>query len=67
MNRPLAFAVLAIGIVLLVFGINAHDSVASSAKEIVTGTPTDKSMWLIILGIAGIIIGGLGSIFRRAR
>jgi Protein of unknown function (DUF3185) len=66
MNRPLFIAVLVIGIVLLVFGINAHDSVASSAKEIVTGTPTDKSMWLIILGIAGIIIGGLGSIFRRA-
>ena len=67
MNRPLALAVLVIGIVLLVFGINAHDSVASSAKELVTGTPTDKSLWLIILGIAGIIIGGLGSIFRRAR
>ena len=66
MNRPLAIAVLVIGIVLLVFGINAHDSVASSAKELVTGTPTDKSLWLIILGIAGIIIGGLGSIFRRA-
>jgi hypothetical protein len=66
MNRPFSIAILVIGIVLLVFGINAHDSVASSAKEIVTGTPTDKSMWLIILGIAGIIVGGLGSLFRRA-
>jgi uncharacterized protein involved in exopolysaccharide biosynthesis len=67
MNRPAFLALLVIGIVLLVFGINAHDSVASNAKEIVTGTPTDKSMWLIVGGIAGIIIGGLGSLFRRAQ
>ena len=66
MNRPAFLALLVIGIVLLVFGINAHDSVASNAKELVTGTPTDKSLWLIVGGIAGIIIGGLGSLFRRA-
>lgn len=65
MNKPLALTVLVIGIVLLIFGINAHDSVASSAKEIVTGTPTNKSMWLIILGIVGIVIGGFNSLFRR--
>jgi uncharacterized protein involved in exopolysaccharide biosynthesis len=67
MNRPAFLALLVIGIVLLVFGINAHDSVASNAKELVTGTPTDKSLWLIVGGIAGIIIGGLGSLFRRAQ
>lgn len=67
MNRPAFLALLVIGIVLLVFGINAHDSVASNAKELVTGTPTDKSLWLIVGGIAGIIIGGLGSLFRRTQ
>jgi hypothetical protein len=36
------------------------------AKEAITGTPTDKSMWLIIGGIIGIIVGGLGSMFRRS-
>jgi uncharacterized membrane protein YidH (DUF202 family) len=66
MNRPVSLAILVIGVVLLVFGINAHDSVVSSAKEAITGTPTDKSLWLIVLGIAGIIVGGLGSLFRRA-
>lgn len=65
MNRPLSIAILVIGIVLLVFGINAHDSIASSAKEAVTGTPTDKSMLLIVLGVLGIVIGGFTSIFRR--
>lgn len=65
MNRILALAILAVGIVLLVFGINSHESLASSAKEAVTGTPTDKSMWLIILGIVAIVVGGFNSLFRR--
>lgn len=64
MNRLPSLAVLALGIVLLVFGINAHDSLASSAKEAVTGTPTDRSLWLIILGAIGIAIGGYGVLFR---
>jgi uncharacterized membrane protein len=64
MNRIVSIAILIIGVVLLVYGINAHDSIASSAKQAVTGTPTDKSMWLIIGGVAGIVVGGLGAMFR---
>jgi len=64
MNRPLSFAILIIGVILLVYGISAHDSLVSSAKEAVTGTPTDKSLWLIVGGIAGIIVGGFGAFFR---
>ncbi len=65
MNKPLSVAILIVGIILLVFGLNAHDSVASSAKEAVTGTPTDKSLWLIVLGTIGIVTGGAGALFRR--
>jgi len=65
MNKAIAFAILVAGIILLIFGINAHDSLASSTKEIVTGTPTDKSIWLIVLGVIGILVGGF-SAFRRA-
>ena len=65
MNKALSLAILVVGIVLLVFGINSHDSVVSSAKEAVTGTPTDKSIWLIILGIVGIVFGGFNALFRR--
>jgi hypothetical protein len=67
MNKALSIAILAAGIALLVFGINAHDSFASNAKEALTGTPTDKSMWLIVLGLIGIIVGGLNSFFGRSR
>lgn len=66
MNRPLALTILVVGVVLLLFGLNAHDSLASQTKEAFTGTPTDKSMWLIVLGIVGILIGGFNSLFRRS-
>ncbi len=65
MNKPLSLALLVVGIVLLASGINAHDSVASSAKEAVTGTPTDKSIWLIVVGIVGSLVGGFNALFRR--
>lgn len=67
MNKAISIAILIAGIVLLVFGVNAQDSLASNAKEAVTGTPTDKSMWLIVLGLIGIIVGGLNSFFGRSR
>jgi Protein of unknown function (DUF3185) len=66
MNKAFSIAILVVGVVLLIYGINAHDSIVSSTKEAVTGTPTDKSLWLIILGIVGVIVGGVGSFFRRS-
>ena len=65
MNKAASIAILVVGVVLLIFGINAHGSVVSSTKEAFTGTPTDRSLWLIVGGIIGIVIGGLGSMFRR--
>ena len=66
MNKAFSIAILIVGVVLLIFGINAHDSLASSAKEAVTGAPTDKSIWLIALGLIGIVVGGLSSFFGRS-
>ncbi|MDB6113731.1 MAG: rane protein [Lacunisphaera sp.] len=66
MNRAVFLVLLVVGVILLIYGINAHDSLASTAKQAVTGTPTDRSIWLIVLGVAGIIIGGLGAMFRRS-
>ncbi len=65
MNRIASLALLIVGVLLLLFGLNASDSVASNISETVSGTPTDKSIWLIVLGVLGIISGGLGFIFRR--
>jgi hypothetical protein len=60
MNKIISIALLTAGIVLLVFGLNSADSAASSISEAVTGAPTDKSIWLIVLGVIGVLSGGAG-------
>jgi LPXTG-motif cell wall-anchored protein len=64
MSKALALALLVVGVVLLIWGINASNSAGSEISEAVTGSPTDKSIWLIALGALGAIAGGV-SLFRR--
>jgi hypothetical protein len=66
MSKIPAIAILIVGVVLLVYGINASNSVSSSITNAVSGTPTNKSIWLIALGVIGIIGGGFGLMFRKA-
>ena len=67
MNKPICVALLAVGIMLIVFGINASDSLGSSVSRFFTGSPTDKAVWLLIGGAATSIIGlfGLGMSWRK--
>ncbi|MDX1683055.1 MAG: DUF3185 family protein [Phycisphaeraceae bacterium] len=53
-------AILAVGILLLIWGINERESLGSELKEAVTGSPTDDAKWMMGGGIAGIIVGGGG-------
>jgi len=57
MNRPLGIALLAVGILLIVFGINASDSFGSDVSRFFTGKPTDKAIWLLV---GGILSAGVG-------
>ena len=57
MNKALGIGLLIAGIVLTIFGINASESFGSEVSRFFTGTPTDKSMWLLIGGIAAGITG----------
>lgn len=61
MQRIIGIAVLAVGIVLLILGITAADSFASDVSKFFTGNPTDRSVWLMIGGVAGIVVGGIMS------
>lgn len=65
MNKITSFALFVAGLVLLIFGLNSADSVSSSVSEAVTGAPTDKSIWLIVLGIIGLLSGGAGFFLGR--
>jgi hypothetical protein len=60
MSKIPSIAFLVIGAILLAYGINASNSVSSSVSNAVTGSPTNKTIWLIVLGAAGMIMGGFG-------
>jgi hypothetical protein len=60
MNKIISLALLAGGIVLIIFGLNASDSVGSDVSRFFTGNPTDKTMWFMIGGIAACAVGAAG-------
>jgi hypothetical protein len=66
MNKPLSFALLIGGIILIIYGLNASDSVGSSFSRMFTGSPTDKTIWLLIGGIVAAAIG-LGGLIRGSK
>ena len=66
MNKPLSLALLVGGIILIIYGISASDSVGSGVSRLFTGSPTDKTIWLLVGGAAAAIIGGAG-MFRGSK
>ena len=66
-RRILGLAILAIGIVLIVFGVTATHGMNEELSKAVTGKYTDETMWYIIGGIFLVVIGGGMSLLRRGR
>jgi len=60
MNKPISLALVVVGIILLVLGFNASESFASEMSEFFSGSPTEKSIWLMIGGAAALVIGAVG-------
>jgi hypothetical protein len=65
MNKTAGIVLLVVGLVLILWGINASESIGSDFSRFFTGTPTDKSMWLLLGGIAATVAGAVTSL-RRA-
>jgi Protein of unknown function (DUF3185) len=66
MNKPIGIALLALGIMLIIFGINATNSIGSDFSRFFTGSPTDKAVWMLIGGVVSVIVGGTMTL-RTAR
>jgi hypothetical protein len=66
MNKPLSFALLVGGIILVIYGLNASDSVGSSFSRLFTGSPTDKTIWLLVGGIVAVAVGA-GGLLRGSK
>ena len=60
MNRILSLALLVGGIVLIVYGINASESISSDFSRFFNGSPTDRTIWLLIGGIVASVVGAGG-------
>ena len=52
------------GIILSILGINATESFGSDVSRFFTGAPTDKAVWLLIVGV---LLGVAGLFFTFGR
>lgn len=60
MDKTISLAMLAGGILLVIFGVNASNSVSSDISRIFTDAPTDKAIWMLVGGIIVTVIGAMG-------
>lgn len=60
MNKIISLALLIAGIVLIIYGISAADSVGSDVSRFFTGNPTDRTIWLLLGGIVAAAVGAAG-------
>lgn len=67
MNKPLSIALLAVGILLIIFGVNASNSFGSDVSRFFTGSPTNKAIWMLIVGIVAAVVGLVGVVRGTAR
>ena len=67
MQRFAGLAVLVVGIVLVVWGVNASHSVSSDISRLFTGAVTDKAIYLIVGGTVVLIAGASMAFAGRRR
>jgi uncharacterized membrane protein YidH (DUF202 family) len=60
MHKAVALALLAGGILLIIFGVSAAQSFSSDMSRFFTGSPTDKAIWMLLGGVVVSIVGVVG-------
>ena len=60
MNNIFSLAFIAVGVLLIIFGVSAADSLGSDISRFFTGAPTDKAVWMLIGGVVAVVIGLMG-------
>jgi LPXTG-motif cell wall-anchored protein len=66
MQSVVGIALLVVGVVCIVFGMQASASLGSRFSELFTGAPSDRTIWLLVAGAAAAIIG-LGMLLAGRR
>ena len=57
MNKILALALLAAGIVFIVLGVQATNSLNSDVSRVFASSATDNALWMLVGGILASIAG----------
>jgi LPXTG-motif cell wall-anchored protein len=57
MQSIVGIALLVVGVVLIVFGMQASASLGSRLSELFTGAPSDRTIWLLLAGVAAALLG----------
>jgi hypothetical protein len=60
MNKPISLALLAVGVMLIVYGVGASDSIGSALTRLCTASPTEKTVWRLTGGGLVAAIGLVG-------
>jgi hypothetical protein len=60
MNRAVSLALLAGGVLLIIFGVMASTSLSSDISRFFTGSPTDKAIWMLVGGVVASVVGVVG-------
>ncbi len=60
MDKTIAIALLAGGILLVIFGVSASNSFSSDVSRVFTDAPTDKAIWMLVGGVVVSVIGLAG-------
>lgn len=62
-------ALVVIGVVLFIVGLNASDSISDRLSNFFTGHFTDSTVWYMVAGVASVVVGVLLASFggRKAR
>ena len=63
MNKSISTALIIVGIGLIVYGLIAMESFSSDVSRLFTGAPTDKAMWMLIVGVIATAVGSSGAVF----
>jgi hypothetical protein len=56
-NKLISMAILAGGVILVIFGVIATNSFSSDVSQFFTGSPTNNAIWMVIGGFVAIVIG----------
>ena len=59
MNKAIGLALLVAGVILAAAGFQASQSFSSDVSKFFTGSVSDHTMWMLIGGIAGAIVGAV--------